>query len=172
MFPDGNQYLDKEEQKRTRSWSYPFGVCLFHDPFSTWVWTWLQSPPAGCVHTGNAATLSVLCFVELCSKREAGCAHPSLGTKTAVFRPDVPSVSGQPHYRRTKSRLFGRKKSDLPEQIYKNFMDRRWIFLNSKWLIFIVLEINFCFFSPFFLLPFFGCVWTWWTWLLSHISGQ
>lgn len=53
-----------------------------------------------------------------------------------------------------------------------SFLDRRWMVFYSKWLIFIVLRMTFCFFSPFFLLPPFGCVWTWWTWLLSRISGQ
>lgn len=69
-----------------------------------------RRPPAGCVRAGNAAMLSVSHFAELCSKREAGCVHPSLGTETAAFCPRVSSVSGQPHYRRINSRLFGRKK--------------------------------------------------------------
>lgn len=113
-----------------------------------------RSPPAGCVHTGDAAMISVFHFVDLCSKCEAGCVHPSPWTETAVFCPEVSNVSGQPHHRKINSHLFGReKKDDLPEQIHKNYkLSRQEVDgFYSKWLISIVLGMIFCFFFPFLL---------------------
>lgn len=92
-----------------------------------------RSPPAACVHTGNAAMLSVFHFVELCSKCEAGFVHPSLWTETAVFCPEVSSVNGQPHYRQINSRLFGRKK-----KIYLNKSIKTVSFLDRGWMVFIL----------------------------------
>lgn len=100
-----------KRSRRERGPGHTHSVCVcFMTPFQLGFERDCRSLPAGCVHAGNAAMLSVFHFVELCSKREAGCVHPSLATETAVFHPEVPSVSGQPHYRRTKSHLFGRKK--------------------------------------------------------------
>lgn len=66
------------------------------------------------------------------------------------------------------------KKKDLPEQIHKNckLFGQGVDGFHFKWLIFIVLRMIFFFFFPFFWLPLFGCIWIWWTWRLSHISGQ
>ena len=90
-------------------------------------------PLTGCVCTGSATMLSVFHFVELCSKCEAGCVHPSLWTETSVFLPRVLNLSGQPHYRKINSCLFGRKK-----MIYLNKFIKTESFLNRGWMVWVL----------------------------------